>query len=882
METDPELLAEFVSECDEHLATVEDDVLRLERDGAEVDSGTVNHLFRSLHTVKGGASLMGFSHITEFAHTLENLVGAVRAGKRVPDKALCEALLEGTDKLRPMIASPDDGGLFDHDLHRALEALLQTEAEDAEPEAQSEEPAEPDGTAMDEAPEVPEPAPAEPARAKTAEDAPARIDTTPPETGRATEPPAVTVDQTVRIPLALLDKLMNLAGELVLVRNQNVQAMESRDLEQLSIISQQLNVVTSELQASVMQTRMRSIGSVFTKFNRIVRDLAHTLGKDIELEIVGSDVELDKAIVEAIGDPLTHLVRNAVDHGVETPRDRKSAGKYPVGHLRMHAFHEGGLVNIQIQDDGRGMDPAALKAAAVEKEILSVEQAEALTDKDALNLIFEPGFSTASGVTDLSGRGVGMDVVKTSFRRLGGTVDLLSTPGRGTTVTIKLPLTLAIVPTLIVAVEEHHFAIPQINIEEVVWLHGPNRAGSIKVVDQQEVYWLRGKLLPIIRLGSILGIPDSAPATAARKGEPIARPLLDGVYIIVLRLGREQFGLLVDTLVDTEEIVVKPLHEQLKDCKAFSGTTVLGDGHIAMTLDIAAVAELGELRFAGGEAEVTHARSSMDEQRTVLLFSIGGRERFAVPLCLIARVEEITPSQMQIANGREYLNFRNSLIPIVRIEQTIPRIETEYPEDLLHILIPKYRKPFGIVAARIIDTVEVEQEIDAKTICERGIVGSQLIDGQLTLFFDAFAAIETLEPDWFADDAGRQAGEKHALLIDDSPFSLLLMTSYLHGTGLTLTTAENGREGIELLRKRKFDVVICDIEMPIMDGYAFARSVREQENCRDLPMLAVSGAGGEIRPLALDAGFNGFWNKFDQKGLLEALARLCQVPVSII
>jgi len=669
-------------------------------------------------------------------------------------------------------------------------------------------------------------------------------------------------DHTVRISLPLLDKLMNLASELVLVRNQNVQALAARDFEQLSTTNQKLNIVTSELQAGVMQTRMRPVGMILTKFTRIVRDLAHKLGKEVDLQIVGADVELDKTIIEAIGDPLTHLIRNAVDHGIELPADRKRAGKSPVGSVCLSAFHQAGQINIQIRDDGKGMDPAVLKAAGVRKGIIRADQAETMTDREAFSLVFEPGFSTAAAVTDVSGRGVGMDVVRASFQKLGGTVDIASVVGKGTTMTIRLPLTLAIVPTLIVAVSDYRFAIPQINIDEVVWLRTIEGPGGIRNVDEREVYWLRSKMLPMLRLGNVLDIVPEANA-----------PRRESAYIIVLKLGSERFGLLVDTLVDTEEIVVKALHDQLKDCRAFSGTTVLGDGRIAMILDIAAVAELGKLRFITAETTVRALRRSEEEQRTVLLFDLGGPERFAVPLCLITRVEQVQPHQIQVAHEREYLDFRGMVIPLVRLEQTVPRIHGNYREGPLYVLIPKCRRTFGVLVVNVLDTVDVESQIDATTIRHPGIVGSQLVNGRLTLLVDVFSTIEHVEPDWFANEASTRP--KQVLLVDDSPFVQMLISSYFRDSAVKMTPAENGQVGLSKLEAGSFDAVISDIHMPLMDGYAFARAVRGRQQFAHLPLVAVSSDESQTRALALDAGFDEFKSKLDRQGLVETVLRRC-------
>jgi len=840
---DPELMQEFIAEADEHLATVEEDILAVERQGVAESGEVINHLFRSLHTVKGGASLLGFPAITQLAHVLESVTGLIRSRGLGLDRQTVDVLLKGTDTLKRLVRCPGDASIDIREDVEAAQAMLSGEVQSPvdRPDV--------DRAAAEEA--------AEPAGY-----------------------------QTVRIPLALLDRLMNLASELVLVRNQNVQATESRDLEQLAAIGQRLNVVTSELQTTVMQTRMRPIGSAFTKFNRMVRDLARKLGKEVELDIVGSEVELDKTIVEAIGDPLTHLVRNAVDHGIESPSERQRQGKPPAGRLSLRAFHQDGQVFVQIQDDGKGIDPTVLKRVAVEKGVLRADDAASLSDREALALIFRPGFSTASEVTDLSGRGVGMDVVKAVLQRLGGTVDLASAVGKGITVTVKLPLTLAIVPTLIVTVGDHYFALPQINIDEVVWIHGTAGAQAIKRVADHEVYWLRGKTLPILRLAKVLNLAcaDSVAGDAAaprhEDSSPTGTPSPGTAYIVVLRNGNERFGLLVDTLVDTQEIVVKPLHEQLRESRPFSGTTVLGDGRIALILDIAAVAEIGNLRFAETEPPVRAGKSSLRDEQTVLLFDVGSDERFFFPLCLITRVEEIRPTQIQTANQREYFDFRGSLIPLARIEQTIPKIAPQYPTERLYVIVPKCRRPFGILAAHILDTIQVPQQIDTATVRMRGVSGSQLIHGRMTLLFDPFSAIESVEPDWLAEEFSNVSGVKRVLIVDDSPFSQVVVCSYLHGAGVTPTLAANGREGLAALARGGYDMVISDLEMPVMDGFEFARAIRRQESHRRLPLLAASGAGEELRRSALDAGFDECCSKSDRARFLEAFERLSKGAAS--
>jgi len=686
-------------------------------------------------------------------------------------------------------------------------------------------------------------------------------------------------------------------------------------------------VVTSDLQASIMQTRMRPVGAVFGKFNRYLRDLAKKLGKELELEIFGSDVELDKNIIEAINDPLTHLVRNAVDHGIEPPAVRESKGKPRRGRVTLSAYHQAGQVHIRVEDDGKGMDPDALKREALLKDIINLEQADGMQDRDAFNLIFTPGFSLAEEVTDVSGRGVGMDVVKAAFKRLGGVIDVASTVGRGTTITIKLPLTLAIVPTLIVAVEESCFAIPQVNIDEIVWLYGDDVYQSLMRVDDQEVYWLRGKLLPILRLSKLLGITrtyteagsgrsrpdrradtsdrraeardrggmgeeDEGPAAAdtrqgvaggeqpepgsldeRREGRADRRTSLDNsVNIVVLKLGDERFGLLVDRIIDTEEIVVKPLHDQLKSCGAFAGTTVLGDGRIAMILDVGSLVELGGLRLGNIEPAVTRITSSQQARQTVLLFNIGGPETFAVPLSLISRVEEVPANRIHRANEREYFEYRGNISPLVRLEKADGSLPARYGDRLLYVIIPKCRRPVGVLAGSILDTFEAPGDIDSETIAREGFYGSALIEGRLTLFIDLFTMIEKVEPDWLAEEKGDPALRKRVLLVEDSALFAGLIAPHLKSSGFEVIHARNGEEGLKLLSRGRFDFVISDLEMPVMDGFEFARRVRETEAYRALPLLAISSLRDDsVESDARRAGFDRFESKLDHENLLRTI-----------
>ncbi len=1024
---DTELLEAFLAEADEHLATVEDDVLAVERGEADVE--TINHLFRALHTVKGGASLLDLSTVTTLSHHLENVVGKLREGVLQPSEELTEALLRGIDKLKLLLSNLDDETL-DVDMEAALLKGVLTPGAAA-----------PKGPAAEVAPPVPEPAPAPtPPRPRrptgsvtesmmmeaftievaehlstadqalssleageetdeagrrlfvalgkirsaasmldlagvlmlsssmeavagalpklsgagdatsaalrrgqgklktlldNIEDETLEIDgevaalhqlltpssaapaapVSPPRPPTAAAPPTAVVppttprpapaprrrqettmvDSSVRISIALLDKLMNLASELVLVRNQNKQAVELGDLQQLAAIAQRLNVVTSDLQTSIMQTRMRPMATAFGRFTRFVRDMARRLNKEVELEIVGAEVELDKNIIEAIGDPLTHLVRNALDHGLETPQVREQKGKPRRGRIVLSAFHQAGQVNIRVADDGKGMDPWALKEAALNRGLINRAQAEGMSDREAFNLIFSPGFSLADQVTDLSGRGVGMDVVRDAFKDLGGVIDISSVVGQGTTFTIKLPLTLAIVPALIVTVDQACFAIPQINIEEVVWLHGEEVYQSLQMVDDQEVYWLRGKLLPILRLSRVLGIqraderraehPDRRQAPAESEGERRGGPaerrsdVQNSVNLVVLKLGTEQVGLLVDKVIDTEEIVVKDLHSQLKSCRAFAGSTVLGDGQIAMILDMTSLLELGSLRLSSAEPPVRRSSSSTASRQTVLLFDAGGRDTFAVPLSLITRVEEVNAHRVQWANDREYLDFRGTIMPLIRFEEAGLVSDASYHDELYYVIVPKCSRPIGLLAANILDTANVNVEIDSDTISRPGVVGSAIVEGKLTLFVDLYRVVELVEPQWFAEELEASRSARRVLLVEDSAFYATLIIPQLRNAGLEVVHAHNGKEGLQRLDAEHFDMVVSDLEMPVMGGLEFAQRARKDPRFAKLPMFAMSSMRDDsVDSMAQKAGFDGFQSKLDHQQLLERLLALGSDP----
>src|SRR5262245_19832441 len=540
--------------------------------------------------------------------------------------------------------------------------------------------------------------------------------------------------ETIRVSLALLDKLMNLAGELVLGRNQMRQLLEGSTQSGVKSVLQNLDLVTSEMQENIMNTRMQPIRVLFDRMPRLVRDIAHRLGKRVELDMTGGDVELDRSIIDQLPDPMTHMLRNAVDHGLEEPKGRAVLGKPEVGRVAVRAYHERGRVVIEVQDDGRGIDPERVKEAAVSRGAISRDQALSLSEKDAVALIFQPGLSTAKEVSDVSGRGVGMDVVRTNIQNLGGQIEVASAIGEGTRLRIHLPLTLAIIPSLIVSVQGERFAIPQLNVVEVVRLK--REAEQIERIRSSEVLRLRGELLPLVRLGGCLGIQ-----VPEEKKHPRSN-------VVVLRSGGHLYGLVVEELHDSEEIVVKPVSSYLSDCGWYAGATILGDGRVAMILDALGIAKRAQIRF-DEIADETRRTASVEpaaavaERRSLVVFSNAADERFAMPLRELLRLERVEKPMVEWVGTKRFLKHRRRTIPRVRLEDVLPVRGGSDEADEFFVLIPRLEGlEAGIVATRIVDTLESDAQPDPSQIHAAGLAGSAIVEDRLTLFLDAARFLE--------------------------------------------------------------------------------------------------------------------------------------------
>ncbi len=553
----------------------------------------------------------------------------------------------------------------------------------------------------------------------------------------AASPRASASESTIRVDVSLLDRLMNLVGELVLSRNQIVQLAGEQQDDGLGPPAQRLNLITSELQEGVMKTRMQPINNVWAKLPRVVRDLSKELGKEIKIEMVGKDTELDRTIIEAIKDPLTHIVRNTVDHGIESPDERRALGKEPEGVLLLRASHEGGQVNIEISDDGKGISPEPIRKKAVEKGFLTADAAAKVGDAEIVQMIFRPGFSTAGVVSNVSGRGVGMDVVKTNVEKIGGTVDLKTVPGQGTTFKIKIPLTLAIIPALTVTCAGNRYAIPQVSLLELVRLEGDGPNDRIEDLHGAPVYRLRGRLLPIVDLRQQLG---TEPASG------------DITNIVVLKADDHQFGLIVDTIEDTEEIVVKPLGRQVKDVKLFSGATIMGDGKIALILDLLGLAGSASLLQSGTPGneviremnETTENIVDVLDDRTLLLLGLAENQRVAIPLAAVERLEEFAVTAVEQSEGRPVVQYRHKIMPLIDLAPVIGYEGTAFGgSDRINVVVCSFGgRAVGLAVREVVDIVSHAEVFETVSDESESVV----IQDHVTDVIDAAAVVSSVLP----------------------------------------------------------------------------------------------------------------------------------------
>ncbi len=862
-----DLLREFVTETNESLDVVDVELVRFEQDPN--NAKILDNIFRLVHTIKGTCGFLGLPRLEALAHAAETLMGKFRDGAPASSEAVT-LILATIDRIKTILESLEreqrepEGG--DTDLIAELEQMVEwvgSPAPRTEPQhtigtlvtQTLERPLRPDEDTHDDLERAFRETPVDPPAAKPVKPAPAPADA-PAKDDDGTK----NANQSIRVTVDTLEQLMTMVSELVLTRNQLLEIVRRHEESEFKTPLQRLSNVTAELQEGVMKTRMQPIGNAWQKLPRVVRDLSNELGKHIELEMQGAETELDRQVLDLIKDPLTHMVRNSADHGLETPEQRRAAGKPEGGRIRLSAYHEGGHIIIQISDDGRGLDTARIKAKAIAQGLVSEIEAEKLSEAQVHKFIFAPGFSTATKVTNVSGRGVGMDVVRNNIDQIGGTIDVKSVAGAGLSFTIKIPLTLAIVAALIVEAGGHRFAIPQLSVIELVRA----RTGSehrIERIKDTRVLRLRDKLLPLVGLTHLLGLEKDA-------GD------INGGFIVVTQVGSQTFGIVVDGVFHTEEIVVKPMSSKLRHIALFSGNTILGDGAVIMIIDPNGVAQAFGNTVASqlAAAQPTDGREAVSDEAStsLLVFRAGSSQPKAVPLSLITRLEEIDAHKIELSNGRHMVQYRGHLMPLISMSDEV-RVKAEGAQSLL--VFSDGSRSMALVVDELVDIVDDNLDIQVASD-NPGVLGSAIIRGQATEIIDVGHFLPLAFEDWFRrKEQAVQHRARAVLLVDDSPFFLNMLTPVLQAAGYMVTAVSSAHDALATLKEgRAFDVVITDIEMPEMNGFQFAEIVRADPRTADLPVIALSSVvSAEAIERGRRVGFHDYVAKFDRQGLIAAL-----------
>ncbi|WP_158742544.1 chemotaxis protein CheW [Acidisphaera sp. L21] len=854
-----ELLIDFLTETAESLAALDDALLQLER--VPDDPEMLAVVFRMVHTIKGTCGFLSLPRLERVAHVAEDLLGDVRDGKLPANAALITVVLGALDRIKLIVSGIVATGLEpDGDDTDLLAELRDMRTRGPAPEP------EPAITLDFDTLEMLPPGTIESLAAQIAEAVPMAEAT--PEAAHGQ--PA----QTIRLDVNVLENLMILVSELVLTRNQLMQIARTETDSRFTAPLQRLSHLTSDLQEGVVKTRMSPILGAWNKLPRIVRDLASELGKQIDLVMLGKETELDRQVLELIRDPLIHMVRNSADHGLESPAVRLASGKPAHGTITLSSFHEGGQIVIEVADDGAGLSTERIRARALAQGLASSAELATMTERQVQRFIFAPGFSTASAVTSVSGRGVGMDVVKTNIERLGGTVDLRSVAGRGTTFTVKIPLTLAIISALIVEAGGQRFALPQICVAELVRAEGSGslEEGALVVerVDGTPVLRLRDQLLPLVNLRDLLQMDAQA---AMNSADPTA------LTVVVATLGGTTLGLVVDQVFDTEEIVVKPVSPMLRHIKVFSGNTILGDGAVIMILDpnglSRAVGHAGLTATVKDRPVDTQAAATErtgDRSAMLLVRLAPDASPVAMPLGLVARIESIAREDIEFTSDQPVTQYRGQLMPLMALDSSLAMA------DHVPVLVFADRgRSVGLMVEEIVDVVEDQLFIELVS-SRPGLLGTAVIAGRVTEIIDAGHWLKQGWEDWFSDNPGpRNAKQLHLLVVEDSAFFRQLLIPTLSAAGYHVTAVDSAMKALALRDAAvpaEFDAIISDVEMPGMDGLQFARLLKEGGPWMDIPLIALSG---RFNPIDIRrggaAGFCEYLGKFDREALLAALRR---------
>ena len=905
-----DIIQGFIEESNEYITELDSEFVALEK--SPKDKEIISSIFRKIHTIKGSSSFIGMAAIGKLTHSMESLLGLMRDKDFPVTTEGISLILEALDEVKKLFvglkANGEEPALELDPIITRLEQYAETgvipagsgsstvgstavecnDPQETESNAMTPELAALCGnmeaggdidfdsidaainaaaanyrasqqSANQEAEAAPkeEPQPAVPVAEKTPKPTPEKKSVK----QKSSSKKKSTSDLSIRVNVDVLEQLMNLVGELVLTRNQLVQM--ARDEEESKYVAPitHLNRVTTDLQEGVMKTRMQPIGNAWSKMPRMVRDLSQLTGKQIELEMVGSETELDRTVLEAIKDPLTHMVRNSGDHGIESAAVRKENGKSENGTIRLNAYHEGGHVIICIEDDGAGIDASRIRIKALEKGLITEDEADTMSEKAIIQLVFAPGFSTAEQVSAVSGRGVGMDVVRTEIERIGGTVELISQLGKGTIVKIKIPLTLAIISALVVKCGGQTFAIPQLGVVELVRLEGDDRNRIEKIHDHQ-VFRLRDRLLPLVHLDDVMGIAE---------GEPDEE---SAINIVVIQVGEEHLGLVVSDVFDTEEIVVKPVGSLLKDIGIYQGTTILGDGSVIMILDVAGIASQFDTQTHNSGSVDSGADSAKHAERgttSLLLFDAGDGTTKSVPLSLVARLEEFPESSIEKSGDSMVVQYRGSLLPLQPISQCgNGEVKTLQPV----IVFSEGRQAMGLMVDEIKDVVSERLSISRQS-SHPGILGTAIIDGNATDVIDTQHYLLQTNPEWFSQV---DTGEPRSLLVvDPSVFFRQLITTAMETEGFYVMAATDSVEAIGLIDDgHHFDAVITDASVLAAGGSDLVSWIRSRPDSVASPIIALSSVhSAALEKECLEAGCDQFLKKFDVRELTMTIENLC-------
>ena len=976
-----DLLAEFLTESSESIAVLDVELVHLEQNPNNPQ--LLGNIFRIMHTIKGTCGFLGLPRLESLAHAAENILSKIRDNAIPVSSEGITLILKALDRIKNLLYTleqtqqeePGD----DNDLISQLNLLAEGGSGNASANLGANNAA-PTHSLAAAPPELANPAPANtyeapliainPLEPESPQAAPPAQTTMQSETHNsssnhtvadpvdsasgmvieepipdAKEPDAAkeenikesnTSNQSIRVNVELLESLMNTVSELVLTRNQLLQILRDQKDNAFSVPLQRLNLVTSELQEGVMKTRMQPIGNAWGKLPRLIRDLANELDKKIELKMLGAETELDRQILELIKDPLTHMVRNSADHGLETPEERKLAGKSPVGTIILNAYHEGGHIIVQITDDGKGLPMAQIRKKIIENKLATEAEVAKMSDAQVQQYIFLPGFSTAKKVTNVSGRGVGMDVVRTNIDKIGGSIDIKSLEGRGTRVIIKIPLTLAIVAAIIVEANNQRFAIPQISIMELVRIAADSEH-IIENLNNVPILRLRNHLLPLIVLSEVLQLDPHYNSTKALNaisaykqqhrhnksntelGETVAKahttanvttpddntfnsvPALNlasstqpaaqsdpnqdhqdlptrEFYVVVTQVGENTFGLVVDEIFDTQEIVVKPVSPILRESSLFSGNTILGDGSVVMILDPNGISELSGERPAGDistDTTATNKEKIFNSNMSLLVFQASDATPKAVPLSLISRLEEFKGNLIEYSNGQPVIQYRNELMPLIALN---PNHQINRNGTQVVLVFSDNGYTAGIMIDQIVDITEQNLDIHLKSH-KVGCVGSAIVAGKTTDIVDVGYYLKQIYPNWFIKDTlnssenGNSNQPRRVLLIDNSAFFRNLIIPPLQASGYEVTAVDTFDRALILHEKRaNFDVIVSEVNIDGNKGFEFAKTIKTNSRWKDIPLIALSAhISPEFIARGRAAGFDDYVAKNDSEMLPNTL-----------